>query len=100
MMHPIKKKKILSIQTVQAQPMVVQEQKLNNGEIVQMCVFDTGSYGYCTSEDEYKAVNAYQNSKHQTKIQKFNTGVNNTVNTIISARRCKSHWKLFIGIWE
>lgn len=28
----------LSIQTVQAQPMVVQEQKLNNGEIVQMCV--------------------------------------------------------------
>ena len=72
--------------------MVVQEQKLNNGEIVRMCVFDTGNYGYCTPEDEYKAVNAYQNSKHQTKIQKFNT--------IISARRCKSHWKLFIGIWE
>lgn len=72
----------LSIQTVQAQSVVVQEQKLNNGKIVKMCVFDNGSYGYCTSEDEYKAVNAYQNSKQQTKIQKFNTGVNNTVNTI------------------
>ena len=72
----------LSIQTVQAQPMVVQEQKLNNGEIVRMCVFDTGNYSYCTPEDEYKAVNAYQNSKQQTKLQKFNTGVNNTVNTI------------------
>lgn len=72
----------LSIQTVQAQSVVVQEQKLNNGEIVKMCVFDNGSYGYCTAEDKYKAVNAYQNSKQQTKIQKFNTGVNNTVNTI------------------
>lgn len=28
----------LLIQTIQAQPMVVQEQKLNNGEIVRMCV--------------------------------------------------------------
>ncbi len=72
----------LLIQTIQAQPMVVQEQKLNNGEIVRMCVFVNGSYGYCTPEDEYKAINAYQNSKQQTKIQKFNTGVNNTVNTI------------------
>ena len=69
----------LLIQTIQAQPMVVQEQKLNNGEIVRI---DNGSYGYCTPEDEYKAINAYQNSKQQTKIQKFNTGVNNTVNTI------------------
>lgn len=42
----------LLIQTIQAQPMVVQEQKLNNGEIVRMCVFDNGSYGYCTPEDE------------------------------------------------
>ena len=67
---------------MQAQPMVVQEQKLNNGEIVRMCVFDNGSYEYCTAEDEYKAVNAYQYSKQQTKLQKFNTGVNNTVNTI------------------
>ena len=72
----------LSIQTVQAQPMVVQEQKLNNGEIVRMCVFDNGSYSYCTPEDEYKAIKAYQCSKQQTKIQKFNTGVNNTVDTI------------------
>lgn len=72
----------LLIQTIQAQSMVVQEQKLNNGEIVRMCVFENGSYGYCTPEDKYKAVNAYQNSKQQTKIQKFNTGVNNTVNTI------------------
>lgn len=72
----------LSIQTVQAQPVVVQEQKLNNGEIIRMCVFDNGSYGYCTAEDECKAVNAYKNSKQQTKLQKFNTGVNNTVNTI------------------
>mgnify|MGYP000041787986 FL=1 len=72
----------LLTQTVQAQPMVVQEQKLNNGEIVRMCVFDNGSYGYCTPEDEYNAINAYQGSKQQTKIQKFNTGVNNTVNTI------------------
>lgn len=72
----------LLIQTIQAQSMVVQEQKLNNGEIVRMRVFDNGSYGYCTPEDEYKAINAYQNSKQQTKIQKFNTGVNNTVNTI------------------
>ena len=67
----------LFTQTVQAQPMVVQEQKLNNGEIVRMCVFDNGC-----PEDEYKAINAYQGSKQQTKIQKFNTGVNNTVNTI------------------
>ena len=72
----------LLTQTIQAQSMVVQEQKLNNGEIVRMCVFDNGSYGYCTAEDEYKAVNAYQYSKQQTKLQKFNTGVNNTVNTI------------------
>ena len=72
----------LLTQTVQAQSMVVQEQKLNNGEIVRMCVFDNGRYGYCTPEDEYKASNAYQCSKQQTKIQKFNTGVNNTVNTI------------------
>ncbi len=72
----------LLTQTVQAQPMVVQEQKLNNGEIVRMCVFDNGSYSYCTPEDEYKAIKAYQCSKQQTKIQKFNTGVNNTVDTI------------------
>ena len=72
----------LLTQTVQAQSMVVQEQKLNNGEIVPMGRFDNASYGYSTPEDEYKAINAYQCSKQQTKIQKFNTGVNNTVNTI------------------
>lgn len=72
----------LFTQTVQSQSVVVQEQKLNNGEIIHMCTFDNGYYGYCTQEDENKAINAYQNSKQQTKLQKFNTGVNNTVNTI------------------
>ncbi len=73
---------IFSIQTVFAEPIVVKEEKLANGETIRMCTFDDGNYGYCTEVDKQKAIYYYQSTKDKTKKEKFNDSFNNSVNTI------------------